>query len=128
MKVSKKSTWHITAISLIAACLLAGAAVAGNFTPITENSNKPVTVDLNDETAQYINLITAPVKIFTDNEANAKSGDHTEDALTINAENAIASFRGWNSQSDSPTNVEIFGNIKFNLSSGKIGWESADKI
>ncbi|MCD8163593.1 MAG: hypothetical protein LUE09_09235 [Synergistaceae bacterium] len=111
MKVSKKSTWHITSISLIAACLLAGAAVAGNFTPITENSNDPVTVDLNNEIAQYINLITAPVKIFTDNEANAKSGDHTKDALTINAENAIASFRGWNSQSDSPTNVEIFVEI-----------------
>ena len=125
MKVSKKSTWHIIAISLIAACLLAGAAVAGNFTPITENSNKPVTVDLNNENPQYIYLITAPVKIFTDNEENAKSGDHTEDALTINAKNAIAFLASWNSKSDSPT-VEIFGNIKFNLSSGRIGWQSSD--
>ena len=128
MKVSKKSSWYITAISLIAACLLAGAAVAGNFASITENSNKPVTVDLNNENPQYIYLITAPVKIFTDNEANAKSGDHTKDALTINAKNAIAAFAGWNYTSGSPTNVEIFGNIKFNFSSGKIGWESPDKI
>lgn len=128
MKVSKKSSWYIIAISLIAACLLAGAAVAGNFTPITTDSNDPVTVDLNNETAQYINLITAPVKIFTDNEANAKSGDHTKDALTINAENAIASFRGWLTDKASSADVEIFGNIKFNLSSGKIGWESPDKI
>ena len=122
MKVSKKSPWHVIAISLIAACVLAGVAVAAGFTPITTDSKDPVTVNLNNETAQYIKLITATVKIFTDNEASAKSGDYTKDALTINAENAIASFMGWQA-----TSVDIFGNIRFNLNSGKIGWQGGEQ-
>ena len=128
MKVSKKSSWHVIATSLIAVCALAGVAVAAGSIPITTDSKDPVPVNLDNETAQYINLITMPAKIFTDNETNAKSGDYTKDALTINAQNAIASFRGWLAPSSDPTNVEIFGNIKFNLNSGKIGWESETKV
>ena len=83
MKVSKKSSWHVIATSLIAVCALAGVAVAAGSIPITTDSKDPVPVNLDNETAQYINLITMPAKIFTDNETNAKSGDYTKDALTI---------------------------------------------